>query len=619
MFGDEIPDAVADGLLKLADVVEAAVVEEAAMRLADGFRVAIEEAFAEIEFEAIDIPEPEERRLAILTQQTAVLEDQRQKVEARLAATKAGTAAEKALRAVLVEIVKLLGEASDEQADLAKDAARDAKDRARDLQVTLGLIQQAINGVTDLASEFGLVDDETAKIIDNMVQLGSALGTVISQIQSAASGAASFTSILAGGIGVAGALAGILGGILGGDISPEQQARERTLEENTKRLNELRQSVDRLKGQFDITGADFSQAQEDLESLEETLGFIGDIRITLDPEQLRALGIDLANLDRVAGELGITIRDEAGNIIPQALLDLQRALDAVQESLIGFPETIEGVFARLQAEFEIFDVEDPIEKFRRLQEALLDIQTLDASEVAAIFADESLSTIEKLMAIVAALKAAGAQVSPFIQELLAIDVGTPEGRKAADQLIRDLFQQLATGEITPEELGAATFDEAIQILLEMERLLDDIAEEEEGATGELEGQTQDIRRTVQITELQASQLLAFQSTLVFRAEQRNVLLQEILAVISGEAIEAPPAPPPLEPPDGIVGDPFALPAAIETQTINLDVDIAEITVGPGATPEDAEEAAEILVDRVSEMLGERLGNQDRTLGIRRTT
>lgn len=628
-FG-EIPEIAARDFARLRQVIADARIEEAATAIAEEFGQRLSEGLEAIEIETIGIEDETVRTNAQLERQRALLAALVTDLQARLKLTDLTEKEERALQRALVTTTKELRKINSEEKDRLKAATtaeqKLAQQRFESLQTTIGLIRLATEGTADLANAFGLVDDATLKVIDNLLQAGQAAQTVINAI---ATGAGGISAIVAGGVGVIGALTGLLGG----GPSPEALARQKILQENIKALRELRDSVVDLKGSFDITGGDFAKAAADLVTFELELGSLislieAGIGVVFSPEEIEALGINLANLDRVAKELGITIRDEAGNIIPKALLDLQRALDAVEESLIGFPDTIAGIFARLQAEFDIFDVTDPIEQFRRLQEALLDIQTVDAAEIGRILADTTLSLTQRMMEISKAFTAAGANLTPFLAQLLAIDVTTAEGRQQAEQLIRTLFTQLAEGIITPEALGAATFEEAVEILRKMESLLDNIDDSQAEGTGELEGQTQDIRRTVQITELQASQLLAFQSTLVIRAEQRNILLQAILAAVGGGAI------PDGEPTGGAFGEPRILPPEpvippaipepeptaiqrVETQTINLDVDIAEIVVGPGATPEDAEEAAEILVDRVSVVLGERLGNQDRILGIRR--
>lgn len=650
-FG-EIPEVAAKEFARLREVIEEAKIEEAAAKIAEEFGRRLAEGLEAIEIETIGIEDETIRTNAQLEKQRALLAALVTDLRARLKFTDLTEQEERALQRALVSTTKELRSINQEEQKRLKGATKAeeelAQQRFEGLQTTIGLIRQAAEGTIDLANGFGIVDDEVVKIINSLLQAGQGAATLITALTTGAGG---IGAAIAGGVALIGALSAI------GGATPEEialaKSTQATIKENIKSLQELRDSVDSLKGSFDIAGGDLARALQQLTGFQVTVrggafdvsefaALVEELRISpaFGPEFIadlieefeqaaRSLGIDFKNLEAVAEELGITLRDDAGVIIPEALVALSAALEVLEDQLVGFPDTIAGVFARLQAEFDIFDVTDPIEKFRRLQEALLDIQGVDQEEIRRILEDPTLSLLERFIALNKAFADANRQLTPFLAQLLAIDVTTAEGRQQAEQLIRTLFEQLAEGIITPEALGAATFEEAVQILREMEGLLDEISEDQAEGTGQLEGQTQDIRRTVQITELQASQLLAFQSTLVLRAEQRNILLQAILAQIGGGAVpDGEPTgggfgeprilpPEPIIPPAIPVGDP-ALPVQnVQTQTINLDVDIGEIVVGPGATPDDAEEAAEILVERVSVALGERLGNQDRTLGIRR--
>ena len=260
---------------------------------------------------------------------------------------------------------------------------------------------------------------------------------------------------------------------------------------------------------------------------------------------------------------------------------------------------------------------------------MLDIQELDPAEVFAILNDQSLTFLQRLAKLAEALREAGMQVTPFIADLLAIDISTAEGRAQADELIRNLFTQLAEGIITPAELGAATFEEAVQILREMEGLLDDIEDQEEESGTELEGQTQDIRRTVQITELQAAQLLAFQATQTELLRQiRDILsggvpiiptgnLEDVIGDL-GDQLLGPPQPipvPPITAPSELAF--AAVPGGAPENLIGEVTIRADISVGAGATPEQAEEVRAILLDDIEVELGNRLLDVQRQVGLPR--
>ncbi len=575
-FQDDIPADVRAGLDRIAAELDSAKVIEAAEMLGEEIAERISAGLEAIEIDVAvaDLGDEDERRVELLERQTAFLKSQETSLRAQLRDIRLESAEREVIRRRLAQVLGLLKKAGDEQEDITDEVTKEAEARANAIAAQLSLIAQAASGAADLAAEFGLVDDNVKSVIDDMIQLGTSIVSVVLEVQKLAQGIGSLSGLLAGGLGAIGAIAGIAGQIFGGGPSPEAVERLRVLEENTKRLKELQGSVEELRGTFELTGAQVARAVQQLSGTVETeilsfaetiaaLEAAGGIQAGLIPElvagftvRLRELGVDLQNLDKVAEEFGITLRDEAGNVIPSALVLLIEALDAVEGSLIGFAQTIEGVFSRLRAEFEIFDITDPIEQFQRLQELLLQ------------------------------LAKPGANLTPFLQELLNFDISTAEGRAAADQLIRDLFRALSEGTLTPEELGAATFDEAVQILLEMEGLLDEINEQDEDALDDQEGATQDIRRSVQITELQANQLLAFQSTLVVRAEQRNIILAEIRDLLAGVGGVAgrdlgeviPPIP---IPDDGLIDARRIGPPTPVEQLVDIQIEIGDLVVVEG--------------------------------------
>ncbi len=637
IFGDEIPEDVRAGLDKIAAELDSAKVIEAAETLGAEISERITAGLETIEIDVAlsGLADEDQRRLELITRQTAFLKSQESSLRAQLMDVRLEAQQREVIRRRLAQVLGLLKEVGKEQGDIADDVAAETKARADALIAIGASIQSAAAGAADLAAEFGIVDDKLRGVIDNMLQLGTSIIGVIGEVQKLAAGVGSLAGLLAGGIGAIGAIGAIAGAIFGGP-SPEALALQRTLKENNDRLQDLGRSINELRGTFDIAGADFADALRQLTLPGEEIGFIAELvqadieaggfreELALDlieqfEARLRALGVDIANLDAVAEEFGITIRDEAGNIIPAAIVQLTDALQLAEGAFVGFADTLEGTFNRLRAEFEIFDIEDPLEQINRIRLGLLGIGAVDPAQVFEILGDATLSFAEKVRRLQMVLRIAGQQVAPFIQELLEIDVSTPEGRAAADRLVRDLFIALSTGEITPEELGAATFDEAVQILLDIEGLLDELGEAEEESLEEDEGQTQDIRRSVQITELQGNQLLAFLSTLVVRSEQRNILLAEIRDLLAGvDGVVARDLGDNIVPPipdDGLTDGRFIGPPIEVEENIEIIVEVGDLVVGEGATPEQAEEIAELMIDRIDEGIGERLRERSRLLGL----
>jgi hypothetical protein len=545
-FKGNIPDAVKEGLQIIRAAAEEAVEIGAAEELAQGFRDRIASGLREITILSQEFTDEEERRAFVLEQQTRLFEIELFTAEKRLDAAEAGTKEEEKLKDVIAEIVKLLQKARGEQEAMADEAGRDAKERLRDLQSTLQLINQSVNGALELANAFGLVNDETADTIRNLEQIGAGIATLAVSIPSG-----NIPGIVSGGLGVAGGLAGLLSG----HETPEAAAQKRILEENTKALEDLSWNIHELAGSFQVAGADFARALQFLRGFDRTEFFRQDKFIA----NLRAAGLSLKELEEIAEEFGITLMHE-GHILVPALVDLLNQLEAAKDAFIGFPDTIEGTLSRLQTEFELFDVTDPVEQIQRI-----------AGELAA-------------------LTKVGEGV-PALQKLFGLDFTTAEGRAQAEEIIRTLFQQLAAGLITPAQLGAATFEEALEILKQMEGLLDDIDE----GTVETEGTTQDVRRSVQVTEVQANAILSRMDTGLFLSRERNALLESMLLAMGGSIT------------------PVAAPAAAGITNNSVEVNFQNVEIIVNA--ENGQEMADVFIEEVDRRIGERLLIQRRLMGL----
>jgi hypothetical protein len=254
----------------------------------------------------------------------------------------------------------------------------------------------------------------------------------------------------------------------------------------------------------------------------------------------------MSDLVSVAKDLGITFADET----KPTFRELQQALEAMsQAEITQFAQTFQGQMTSLRAEFELFDITNPIEQLKRLQQ---------------VFSNPKFG-------------------APALREALAgLDLSTSEGRAQAQTNIENLFRLLQSGGLSPAALGGLSPQEFLDALLEVERQLD------AGALSS--GDTQDVRASIQITELQANQLLAFQSTLVFRAEERNALLSAMLSALTGNAINVP-----IVPVNGGGGG-----------SINVQVGPNNFTLDVGNPLGDQ---VEDFVDQVAVQLGEKL--QDR--------
>lgn len=591
------------------EAAEAALRRERAEQLADEFTRAIEEGFASIELRAIGIADPEARTAFVLEEQQDLLAGLLTQAQERLGASEATTEEEEKLRDVIKEIVKLLGQAKGEQKDLGDEAKKEAERRFRDLQQTVSLVREAADGAVDLANAFGLVNDETAELLENLTQIGTSAATLVAAI-----GSGNIAGIVSGGIGLLGGIAQMLGG----GESPAEEARRRLVAENTQALEELRAAVNDLRGTLDISGRDFAAL---LQALTVSPILIGqDLGQEAFIERLADFGLTLGDAERIAKEFGITLLDSEGRVIPEAVGQLIEALQLFEGELVGFPGTIAGIRARLEAEFAILDIDDPMDQFRRFIEELVGLdEAAELREALAALREELENTTDpirriNLQAAIAALEAqleSAAQGIPAFGELFALDTSTAEGRQRAEQIIEQLFRDLAAGVITPEQLGVATFEEAVEVLRVLEALLDDIEANTAG-----EGELQDVRRAVQITEIQADALLAFQSTQTALQRQMADRLAGILDVLRefGSDAIAPPPSVMLVPPNPI-GPPGTVDAAGGSGFTVQFLGDMHISI-PGGDPQSVERAADQFVDEIREKLGRALRQRERLLGIR---
>jgi hypothetical protein len=562
-FGEIGPEAEAQ-FAKLEEAAQQALDAERAERLADEFRDAIERGLGDIELRTLGIADPEERQRAIVQQQSELLERVLGQVEARLEAAELTVEEEEKLREVIREIELLLSKAADAQGDVAGEAKRDAQERLRNLADTLRLIRESVDGALDLAQAFGLVNDETRDTVEALTQMGAGIATLAKGI-----GAKDPASIIAGSLGILGGLAGLFAG----GESPTQQAMRQRLEQNIRALEDLKASVDRLRGTLDLSGAEVTGARRALTQFFKPYGDIitGPVVEGLPRlrEELARMGLTMGDLDRIAKELNVNIYDTQGRIDAINLSYLLDALREYESFGVGFADTLQGLMERLRIEFDLLDITDPVAQYQRIREELYALG----------------KTAEGI---------------PALSELLGIkDITSPEGRRRAEEAIRAIFAAFAAGRISYEQLGFASPEEFLEVLREMERLLDEVSEE-------TAGQTEDVSRQVQITELQAGQLLAFQATQTLLQEQMRDRLTGILDVLGGNVTPIQPPIPPIYP---------ELPAPGVT---NIDVGPLEVVVYVnGGTKDVGESVAEDVYLAVKRRFGQEFADRERLLGIRR--
>lgn len=153
------------------------------------------------------------------------------------------------LQATIDEMTKRIAELELKLAQLAGTAAQGAKNQYdvtrktnSELEKQARIVRETINAAVQLGVAFGGIDQQTASILENVAALGENLG------------------LLAGGDvaalpGVISSVASLVGSFFGAD--PEEEARQRALEENTQALIRAAQSLSALNDRLDAERAIF--------------------------------------------------------------------------------------------------------------------------------------------------------------------------------------------------------------------------------------------------------------------------------------------------------------------------------------------------------------------------
>lgn len=386
--------------------------------------------------------------------------------EKQLALTKEGTVEHERLNDLLREQRQLRKDITADVFDLGKNLeSQEQRDRKRldTLRDQAHAIESAARGALQLAEAFGIVDGNAAAALTSMVQIAANLPTALDS-------SLKMIDRLPGILSVAGGVASMLAGFFG--QSPEDQARKELLRRNNEALEKLTATL----GEFgkDITGRQFTNVGAALgvsiKDIHNQSGLGGiDAAMGILTGHLRNAGTSMAELRQVAEELGISIDTGSVRGLNDSLRQLQQAI--AETELTRFASTFADQMTALRAEFELFDITDPIAQLEKMRE---------------LFGKEGFG-------------------SPALARALAgLDLSTAEGRRMAEEALQALLGQLQTGTLDPSDLGGLTAEELLQMLQQMESLIDQVGE----AAGESKQFT--IDRT--ITEVTANRIAAFLST-----------------------------------------------------------------------------------------------------------
>lgn len=339
-----------------------------------------------------------------------------------------------------------IAERTEREAKAAKEAA-DAREKARAaVRAQADALQRTARGAAQLAEAFGLLDRKAAEALESIVGIASELKVI-------AANGLSFDSALS----VAGGFASLLSAFTGED--PEARAWREAMERNSEAIERLRSTIGEW---LNISGRAAGAAREGLGALladpaglQVRIARTGALGAT-DPERLRealaAVGLKLGDLKDIAEELGVTLDTDNPARFVESLQALNDALAAAE--ITRFTETFAGQLDALRLQFELFDLDDPLEQLKRFVE-------LASSEQ---FGSPALRTA-----------------------LAGLDLSDPAQRAEAERRLQDLFTGLTDGSITPEQLGL-TLEEFIDAMRTIEAGIDAV-NQASGTTTSAPGQT----------------------------------------------------------------------------------------------------------------------------------
>jgi len=429
-----------------------------------------------------------ERRVA-----DARKEVQRYTAQLYRALEQAGLPAEE-LNQLIERLVELLQQAGVE--------VEETKGRFEDLASYARSLEGLARGVLSVADAMGILDDRTRRSLQGVIDLADGIGKI-------ASGNA------IGGLAQSiGGVIGLLGGLFGGgDADRQAEELRRTLEANTEALERLRRDVNYLAGIVggtsgglvagvrrvigDVMAGPAQRRQEEIDRLIERYTDGGTRSMTdweaADIEALRRAasketvddirralayaGYSMSEIKALAERFGITLNDTEAS-----WRMFWRALQEADWDTLF--ESWTGQLDLLRREFKLFDISDPIEQLRRYRDLLFSFADLP---------------------------------DHLADALAGFDLSTAEGQQAFQQFIQDLFRMIQSGEFELAWLGGLTPDEFLDWLSSASDLIG-------GAGGVVGGGAPETRLSVGITEVQANQLLAIESTQLYHLAAIHALL-----------------------------------------------------------------------------------------------
>lgn len=421
----------------------------------------------------------------------------------------------------------------------------DAADAASDLLDTFMKMSRA---VIDLASAFGGLDRDAS------VALNSAANVAQGVIDIAGG------DYIKGGIQVVSGIANLVSSLTG------ESEEDRTLRENNKQLELLREGIATLNES--LLSTPVSNINDAIAALEGQLRAFENRGL---PDHFRDdTGLVFFNrgLEEALGELGLSMQ-ELEELAQMLGIDFVRTAEGVEQLLGALRqfeierlfESFAGQLRMLRLEFQLFDIDDPVKQLERFRELMLEFMDLPES---------------------------------WAKAIQSFDLSTASGREKLENFILSLFENPS---LWQGMLGDLSVDEFLSIIQQMEGLIDD-ADAQKGSSSDF-----GIRR--QITEITATRMAGILETglIYWQASAENTAL--IAQAVAGAGGLMPPTVGEL---DGAGGGSAEL-------VIQGDI-VVHVTVEAGTDAEgQGREAARGAIRELDRYLGRNVIEERRAQGL----
>jgi TP901 family phage tail tape measure protein len=325
-------------------------------------------------------------------------------------------------------LVDLLAKLRQILKDMGMEEINAAAKRAQELLQGLGSIA---SGVGEVAGAMGLLNDSLSRTLQGTERL---IGGV-QQLQAAVNS----TQALGAGLGLFAGALNILGGLFG--QSPEDKAMRDALNENSKKLQELRDGL----LHFEVGASQFLDAARAAAriaadpEIQRELAAQGGVILPgqhisgfLD-ERLREMGLTWTQFQRIADDMGITL-EVNGIVLSTAFEQVAEAAGITAESLTRMSNSIDAQRRAGDLRAQLLGNDSPVEAAAR-----------------------------ELMLLINASRDLG-------QSFQGLDLSTQEGRDAARRAALGLLDRIETGQLSPDMLG--TFADADAVVAWIDEFTD---------------------------------------------------------------------------------------------------------------------------------------------------